>query len=343
MRRGGSSLKTCLFRWALYFGIALILAIPQTLLLSQGSAVNKTGFFGYEPGWVADGVGVVGFWWLNLGLFLPILAVGLVARRRGCPLVGRRLVVFYLPFLVCFVLPNLVRLAPWDMDNMKIFLYWHLASSIVISGLLGWLWRRNLVFKVVSLGLLATLTLSGALDVVRVIEGVQSQQIFDANGIAFAEAVQAATPPDSVILHYPLHNHPLLLAGRHLVMGYEGHLWSHGIDSHVRKHDVQDIYAGAPDARTLLAKYRVDYVAVGLPRANRPEQRRNSDSIPSFGRAIPSSSRQADTPCTTSAKLPESSSGRRARIAPDIAPIECFESSKIIVRFFAVGLDNEKH
>ena len=265
LRPGRAQFKACIVKWALFFGIAVVLAIPQTLLLSQGSAVDKAGFFAYEPGWVADPGNLAGFWWLNLGLFIPLLVVALLARRHGRPLIGRRLRYFYLPFLVCFLLPNIVRLAPWDMDNMKIFLYWHLASSIVVASLLAWLWRRNLALKAVSLVLVASLTLSGALDVLRVVEGVQSQQIFDQNGIAFANAVQVATPPNSVILHYPLHNHPLLLAGRHLVMGYEGHLWSHGIDSHVRKHDVQEIYAGAPDARALIAKYHIDYVVVGYP------------------------------------------------------------------------------
>jgi len=52
------------------------------------------------------------------------------------------------------------------------------------------------------------------------------------------------------------------LTGRRSVMGYPGHIWTHGIDSGPREGDIKRIYAGAPDAIALLAKYRVDYVVV---------------------------------------------------------------------------------
>ena len=31
---------------------------------------------------------------------------------------------FYLPFTFCFIVPNLVKLAPWGWDNIKVLFYW---------------------------------------------------------------------------------------------------------------------------------------------------------------------------------------------------------------------------
>jgi hypothetical protein len=52
-------------------------------------------------------------------------------------------------------------------------------------------------------------------------------------------------------------------------MGYAGHLWSQGIDYTAREAELRRIYAGAPDAESLLAKYGIEYAVVSpLERSN---------------------------------------------------------------------------
>src|SRR5438105_12228132 len=80
-----------------------------------------------------------------------------------------------------------------------------------------------------AVALFVTLTLAGALDVWRVASATEEQREFDAAGIAFAELVERATPPHSLILTAPTYNHPVFLTGRRALMGYGGHLWSQGI------------------------------------------------------------------------------------------------------------------
>ena len=46
-------------------------------------------------------------------------------------------------------------------------------------------------------------------------------------------------------------------------MGYAGHLWSQGIDYAPREAELRRMYAGAPDAESLLAKYGIEYAVVG--------------------------------------------------------------------------------
>ena len=54
-----------------------------------------------------------------------------------------RLLRFYLPFALCFVVPNLVRLSPWIWDNIKFMIWWHIVSAVLVALLLARLWRSG--------------------------------------------------------------------------------------------------------------------------------------------------------------------------------------------------------
>jgi hypothetical protein len=257
--------------WAVCFLLAFLLAAPQALLLASSSGSQGGKFFGWQPGWDKGTEAPLPFWWRNLGLFFPLLLVALLWRPgRAASPVPPRLLAFYAPFALCFVVPNLFRLAPWVWDNIKVLFYWHVASSLLVAALLAHLWRWSrsktaavLPRRAVVLLLVTVLTLSGGLDVLRIARAENRQTVYTADAIAFAGEIARVTRPGDVILTAPAFNSPALLAGRVEVMGYEGHLWSHGLDYGPRKADVQHMYAGAPDAPALLAKYRVRYVTVG--------------------------------------------------------------------------------
>jgi uncharacterized membrane protein len=46
-------------------------------------------------------------------------------------------------------------------------------------------------------------------------------------------------------------------------MGYPGHIWTHGLEFVARESEIRKIYAGAPDAMSLLWKYKIEYAVVG--------------------------------------------------------------------------------
>jgi hypothetical protein len=58
---------------------------------------------------------------------------------------------------------------------------------------------------------------------------------------------------------FPTYNHPLLLNGRKLVLGYPGHLWTQGFDYAATEQQLRALMLGAPDwrerARALHARY----------------------------------------------------------------------------------------
>lgn len=248
--------------WAAFFIPALLLAGPQLWWATHGSSVQAGTFFAWQYGWDRGEANVVWFWLVNAGLFIPLVIAALLWRGAR-PLVPRGLLLFYLPFTLCFLIPNLFKLAPWVWDNIKVLFYWYVASVPLVALLLARLWRGAVWRRIVVSIMVIALTLSGALDVWRVVSRATSLEEFDADGMAFAAMIEAKTAPRALVLHAPIHNHPLFLTGRRSLMGYPGHIWTHGLDYRQREAELKRIYVGATDASALLTRYNVDYIVVG--------------------------------------------------------------------------------
>src|SRR3989442_98511 len=252
-------------RWRLWFVFALVaslIAVPQMWWSTRGSAVHPASFFAWEFGWDHGQENPVWFWFKNTGLFVPLLVAAILLRGKDY-LVPRRLLLFYLPFTLCFVVPNVVKLAPWIWDNVKVLFYWWLASAPLVALLLSRLWRNCPTQRVIALALFVCLTLAGALDVASIVMRSGEFQLFDPYGVRFAEIVKQQTQPRSLLIHAPVHNTPIFLTGRRSLMGYPGHIWTHGLDFAPRESEIKRIYSGAPDAEMLLGKYGVDYAVLG--------------------------------------------------------------------------------
>jgi len=261
-----------------FFAVASVIAIPQMLWSTMHSAVDATTFFAWEIGWDHGQEPPVTFWFKNTGVFIPLVLVAVVikqGKRRlplywyglrpppGTYLVPRRLLLFYLPFTLCFIVPNFVKLAPWIWDNIKVLYYWWLASAPLVALLLARLWQQGPLRRSIAVVLFVCVTLAGALDVAGIAFRSVKYQVFDADGLRFAELVKAQTAPRSLIVHAPVHNTPVFLTGRRSLMGYPGHIWTHGLQFVQREGEIKRIYLGAPDAEQLIRNYGIEYLVVG--------------------------------------------------------------------------------
>jgi hypothetical protein len=247
--------------WFTFLVVATVIAGPQMLWSTHGTAVSTSSFIGWEVGWGHGDQSIAWFWFKNTGLFIPLLLVALLWKRDEY-LVSRKLLLFYLPFTLCFIIPNFVKLAPWIWDNIKVLFYWWIGSAPIVALLLARLWEGRPSSRVLAAALFVALTLAGGLDVFAIVTHQGEYQVFDRNGISFAEQVRQNTPAGSMILQAPIHNTPIFLTGRRSLLGYPGHIWTHGIDYGPREADIKKIYSGALDAAALLRNYGVDYVAI---------------------------------------------------------------------------------
>ncbi len=283
------------WRGWLAFGIGVsIIAIPELLWAMTGSATRFGVFFDWHFGWDSRGENIFLFWAKNLGLFIPLLALGIyfVFRNKNQEIESpinadkRRLnqgsqqdklihhspftihhLLFYVPFLLCFVVPNLVRLAPWEWDNIKVLIYWFVGSVPFVALVLARLWERKAVFKFVAAVCLIVLTSAGALDVWRVASRAVNYQVFERDSIKIAEQIKQKTPPSALFVNAPTYNSGVVLSGRRSLMRYTGHLQSYAIDFQPRENEVKTIYEGTAATESLLRKYDIDYVLIS------PEER----------------------------------------------------------------------
>jgi hypothetical protein len=262
--------------WVLYLLGTAALAVPGILLLTLGSSANAGTFFGFELGWDHGTTNPVVFWLANTGLFIPLLLVGLAAGRLpglwSRAIARPSLAIFLVPFLAWFIVPNVLKLAPWVWDNVKVLFYWWVGFTPLVALVLATWWSRSRALgRAVVAGMLVSLTLAGSIDVWRVVSGQTTYGEFDPDGIALAAAIRERTPVDAVILNAPTWNAPVFLTGRPSVMGYTGQVWSRGLPFADRERDIRAIYAGGPDALPLLRQYGISFVAVTpLERSSMP-------------------------------------------------------------------------
>ena len=259
----------------------ILLSLPQIMFIRTGVSQD---FFVFFPGWTADNSEMImgfdwssfvptfssaikttslieTFWALNAGGLIIILSLGLYKARSETR-------IFYLPFLLLFVIANVVKFQPWYFDNYKLFLHWLALSAIMAALALCWLndfTKTNKSHKeLVTVSLAALLIACAVFGVVTHAAMLQNTyMVWSGEEIEMTAWVRENTAPDSVFLTGSAHNHPIpALTGRQRVMGYEGWLWSHGIDwtsISARKKDMKAMYQGD---FTVMQNYGVDYVCI---------------------------------------------------------------------------------
>ena len=273
------ALLTRRIQWLGFFIPAVVIGVPILLwmwppanLSICGDGISLRGYC-LELGWLSyldwqrDGAiwfgrDFVSFWIKNMSVFIPLLVAGHFLRswfQTG-------FVTWFTPMWLWFLVPNVIVLQPWDWDNTKFFIFWALLGSIVVGGVLSRMFQRGLGSAIVATALLAVLVLAGALDLTRASDySVSANQFTDTRGLDVAGWVRGHTSPNAVFAVAPEHNSPIpTLAGRRVLIGYPGWLWTYGLPDYVQKgDDDKRILKGDPSAADLVTKYGVDYVMIG--------------------------------------------------------------------------------
>jgi hypothetical protein len=168
--------------WFLFFLVASVIALPQMWWSTHNSAVDAKKFFEWQYGWDRGKDNAVWFWFKNSGLFIPVVILAILWRGKQY-LISKRLLFFYLPFTLCFIVPNVLKMAPWIWDNIKVLFYWWLASAPLVALFLARLWQQGRAQKVVAGALFVCLTLAGLLDVAGIALRSNRYEVFDARGV----------------------------------------------------------------------------------------------------------------------------------------------------------------
>jgi hypothetical protein len=206
------------------------------------------------------------FWLTNFGLWV-LLAIALVA------LCGWRVwksawrwgktppadIAFVLSAVVIFAIGYFVQTAPWDWDNLKLMVWgYFLILPFLWSDLIGrWAFPERAVICV-ALFASGFVTLLGGLTAGHPGFGLIDRARLDAIGSAVRPL-----PVEARFAAWPTYNHPLLLQGRKVVLGYPGHLWTEGFDYNNANSKLTALMRGAPNWREAAQSLGVRYLFWG--------------------------------------------------------------------------------
>ena len=207
------------------------------------------------------------FWFFNFGILVPLLLtlVGLLAYRvwkEGFRLGQKQSeeIAFVFGATVIFIFFFSIQTAPWIWDNLKIGIW---AYFIVLP----FLWR-NLILEwerpirwAVCFALFTSgfVSLFGGLAAGKGGYGFANRGEVDAIDFAVRKM-----PIEARFAAWPTYNHPLLLDGRKVVMGYPGHLWTQGFDDYGKTNDMLTKFMqGTGNWRELAQALQVRYVFWG--------------------------------------------------------------------------------
>jgi hypothetical protein len=258
-------------RWGVLLGLALLLGLPQVLMILPQAAYRHNPLM-VQLGWMAAANGhqdsFVWFWFINTALLIPLSLLTLFSTRWGKPNLGR----FTAPAWVLFAVPNVLVLQPWDWDNTKWLIWWAIFMSMLAGLAVQRIGRMGVLGALLAGMLLFVQLASGAIDLTRASRGDLLDNNFAINHILFLDNDELAvagwaersTPTSAVFLTAWQHNHPILTMSRRVeVMGYPGWLWSWGINYCPRMEDVVRMYQGDPGSVELMRRYGVNYVVIG--------------------------------------------------------------------------------
>jgi len=272
-------------QWLGFFIPAVLIGVPVLLWMWPpantsicGGAPSLHGYC-FELGWLsyldwqkhAAILAVpdfVWFWIRNTSVLIPLLIAAHLLRSW----IPTGFVTWFSPMWLWFIVPNVIVLQPWDWDNTKFFVFWALLGSIVVGGLLARMFQRGPGSVIVASTLLVLLGLSGALDLARASDfSVSAVRFTDSGGLQVADWVRTHTSPTALFVVADEHNSPIpTLAGRRILIGYPGWLWTYGLPDYIQKGaDDKRILDGDPSTPELVKQYGVDYVMIGpqeLPR-----------------------------------------------------------------------------
>jgi hypothetical protein len=153
-----------------------------------------------------------------------------------------------------------VKTAPWIWDNLKVGVWAYIIVLPFLWSQLITQWERP-IRVAVCFALFASgfVSLFGGLAAGKEGFGFANRGEVDAIGFAVRKM-----PLEARFAAYPTFNHPLLLDGRKVVMGYPGHLWTQGFDDYGKTSELlTKLMQGAPDWRELAQILHVRYIFWG--------------------------------------------------------------------------------
>jgi hypothetical protein len=252
----GARKSSALFTSAAFLPATACMALVTGGFASGGGVHGQPGWM--QPPWEHDWhsfFAITWFWLRNFGLYL-LLWAALLGRAlvRG----SREQLALVLPATAMFGLCAFVSFAVWPWDNTKILLWCWLA---VAPGI--WTEIVRPLALVPRAIVCVVLFFTGALSLTAGLDGRHGYTLVDADLVNETAGAVQAIDPNARFACAPDYAHPLILLGRKIALGYDGHLWSHGLNYQPKMAELENLMEGGPEWEESARKLGVDYLFWG--------------------------------------------------------------------------------
>ena len=241
---------------------AALLVLFSTRFLKSSSVLRL------RWGWMAKSGELLHFLTFNFGawLFMPIfIAAALyLSKDRFAAAERKKLWIEFAIYLLLFLVFFNLMLAPWEWDNIKLLIWPYLGFARLLYILfdkregswLGSFERPLLAFAFFY---------SGFATVVWTLLSPTGHAVplYATGELAKVEGALSGVSKNAVFASAQSHLHPLTYFGGIRVAGYEGHLWSHGIDHTDVVAKLDRIMHGDPESVALCRELGVTHIFWG--------------------------------------------------------------------------------
>ena len=273
--------------WIINFGITLPLLLVLVVLLALRAwkhrddpapvKIRLIAFLGTLAVAITALASLLAYFSFGYSLFAVLALIPPVAFAVMIPLFASLLqrdwrqtipitapVAFVLPAVALFLFACFVKTAPWAWDNIKLIIWAYLiVLPFLWSELVSrWVFPVRAVVCIVLFGS-GFVTLFGGLAAGRTGFGLADRTELDAVAVAVNKL-----PADARFAAFPTYNHPLLLQGRKLILGYPGHVWTQGFNYNDDFNKLGMLMNGAPGWKKIAEDFHTRYVFWGREEKN---------------------------------------------------------------------------
>jgi hypothetical protein len=262
--------------------IGIIIAMPQLLyLVTANSALTQAGgFIVPRLGWMVPltigsvtypygqlptifSYSFIQFLMLNFGIILPAFIVCLIKIifKKNTSYFA---LVFGISGLSLFLLVQIIKFQPWDFDNNKLLVYFQFFAIplilLVIKKIFDHKKNTGIFIAVVFIILIL---FSGIIDMIPRLAMTKTTLpiIFTVDAQSMADYIKTSIPQNMLILTGTDHRNPVdALAGRPVLVGYPGWLWSRGIEYSKRENEIRSFYAYPSINNPLVKRFNLHFV-----------------------------------------------------------------------------------
>ena len=236
-------------KWLAFVSISAPIAATLVACITGGS--NPVHI---AVGWTQSGNPLL-FWIMNFGLMIPLMAITCYLAIKSKKTDA---IVFAGTSIIMFVACCFISFAVWPWDNTKLMIW----SWIAILPFI-WEYAIKPLPKIIAFIIIFVLCFTGAISLYAGLHFRHNYGLISILELADAKNISTGVPRDARIIAAPTFNHPLGLIGRSLIVGYDGHLWSHGLNFRENYNTVEAILRGDPNWKKKAAQLGARYLFWG--------------------------------------------------------------------------------